>query len=143
MKRLLLIILALLIPSTTAIAATANLSWVAPTEYTDGSPLNAADISGYKIFYEIDGDVTPASASAMVAPGVAAVLQISLTPRPEPYVVNFRAVTVLVDGRESGFSNIATKTFNVDSTANPNSPTNLTIEIVCGEGCTISEALTQ
>lgn len=30
---------------------TLTLSWTAPTEYTDGSPLSIFDIGGYKIYY--------------------------------------------------------------------------------------------
>lgn len=135
MKKLLFILL--LIPLT-ALSATATLNWIEPTQYTDGTPLNPTNIKSYRIYYEIDATITESSTTVDVPRGTNTTIQLSLSPRETPYVANFAARTVLNDGRTSDFSNIVTKTIQVDTTANPNPPSTMTIEFTCNTGCTIT-----
>lgn len=136
--RTFILLLALFAPSLSH-AVTANLSWDAPTQYTDNSPLDQADIAAYRIYYEIDAIVTEASTTVDVSPGNGTSLTITLTPRPTAYVVYFAARTVLKDGRTSDFSNMVTRTYIVRTTANPSPPTNLILQIICDAGCTITD----
>lgn len=123
-------------------SATAELSWAAPTDRQDGTPLQAADIGGYTIYYAVDtdGGIDTETASRIeVEPGQASkVVELQLEPRPEPYVVAFAIDVYDSNGLRSPLSDIVTKSFEVDSTSPPGMPTSITIEITCGEGCSIT-----
>ena len=66
-------------------------------------------------------------------------IKIDLTPRPEPYVISFAITTVDRDGLESALSETVSKTFDVDSTADPAAPTSLQFTINCVDGCSVTE----
>ncbi|MGD8804023.1 MAG: fibronectin type III domain-containing protein [Gammaproteobacteria bacterium] len=79
--------------------ATADLSWVAPTERVDGSALSLSDIAGYRIYYGHESgvyhnqiDVNDHTATQAQLPGL-------------PSGKYFIALTTIdTDGRESAFS---------------------------------------
>jgi hypothetical protein len=122
-----------------AAPANSDLSWEAPTTRVDGTPLDPADIAEYRVYYTINGE--PQGVDPIVVSGTSAseTVTLELTPRVEPYVISFAITTVDTDGLESAQSETVSKTFQVDSTAAPSSPTNLQFTIVCGDGCTITE----
>jgi len=124
-----------------AAPATSTLSWTAPDTRVDGTPLAAEEIKEYRVFYSIDGTPTGSGEFIPVSGAVSETVTLELTPRVEPYVVSFAIKTVDTAGLESVLSEVVSKTFNVDSDAKPNAPTNLQFEINCGDGCTIAEVL--
>ena len=125
-----------------AAPATSTLTWTAPTTRVDGTPLQATQIEEFRVYHGIDIGPDPLA----IGPEYTAVsgenatdITIDLTPRPEPYVISFAITTVDRDGLESALSETVSKTFDVDSTADPAAPTSLQFTIVCGDGCTITE----
>ena len=122
-----------------AAPAPSNLSWEAPTTRVDGTALDPADIAEYRVYYTINGE--PQGIDPIVVNGTSAseTVTLELTPRVEPYVISFAITTVDTAGLESAQSETVSKTFQVDSTAAPNPPTNIQFTIVCGDGCTITE----
>ena len=123
-----------------AAPAPSNLSWTAPSTRVDGTPLAVEEIKEYRVYYTIDG-TAPGTGEPIVVGGTAAseTVTLELLPRATPYVVSFSITTVDTDGLESARSDTVSKTFNVDSTAKPNAPTNIQFEIGCLDGCSITE----
>ena len=117
-----------------------QLSWEPPTERVDGTPFAVEDIQEYRVYYTIDG-TPPGEGEPIVVSGTSTseTVTLELLPRVEPYVVSFAITTVDRDGLQSVLSETVTKTFDVESTAKPNAPTNLQFEITCGDGCTIKK----
>lgn len=135
---LLLLVFAFASGAVEAADAKAMLSWEAPTERVDGTPMGVEEIREYRVFYTVDGPVDPAGDyDTLQAFQTAEAVMLNLTPRAEPYTVNFAIAVVDTDGLVSALSSTVSKTFDVDSTAAPVVPTNLQITITCGEGCTI------
>ena len=134
-----LVITLALLPAAHAAPATSELSWTAPTTRVDGTPLDPTDIAEYRVYYTINGE--PQGVDPIVVSGTSAseTVTLELTPRVEPYVISFAITTVDTAGLESAQSETVSKTFQVDSTAAPNPPTNIQFTIVCGDGCTITE----
>lgn len=105
----------LLVP-VSVFAGTASLSWTAPTQYEDGTPLPTSEIQSYKIYYGTASKVYSSS--------------ISVTPTTLSYVVSnlsngtyyFAITTVATNGAESAYSNEATK---LVQTKRPKSPGNV------------------
>ena len=125
-----------------AAPATSTLSWTAPTTRVDGTPLQATQIEEFRIYHGIDIGENPLA----IGPEYTAVtgenttdITIELVPRADPYVISFAITTVDRDGLESALSETVSKTFDVDSTADPAAPTSLQFTITCGDGCTITE----
>ncbi len=120
--------------------AVSKLSWEAPVERVDGTPMSIDEIAEYRLYYNVDGPVDTASKIVTLeAFQTTHGLTLDLTPRAENYVVNFAISAVDTNGAESALSETVSKTFNVDSTAKPSPPTSVTFSIVCGEDCTIQE----
>ena len=145
MKQLITFIV-LLFMSLGAIAAeaTSNLSWEAPTTRVDGTPLAMEEIQEYRVYYEVDGIPTVASSvTAIDFASISAEITLTLNPRVEPYVVSFAILTVDTEDRQSQLSEIVSKTFNVNSTANPGVPTTLQFTVTCTNGCSIEEVTGQ
>lgn len=123
-----------------AAEATSELSWSAPTERVDGTPLAPAEIKEYRVFYAVDANVTPNSQVITIGPdAVSESITIQLTPRAEPYTVGFSIATVDTADRMSALSDVVSKVFQVESTAKPTPPTSLTFTVSCIDGCTVTE----
>jgi len=125
-----------------AAPAVSTLSWDAPTTRVDGTPLQATQIEEFRVYYGIDIGPDPLAIGpeyTAVTGENAAEITIDLTPRPEPYVISFAITTVDRDGRQSVLSETVSKTFDVDSTADPAAPTSLRFTINCVDGCTVTE----
>ena len=122
-----------------AAPANSDLSWEPPTERVDGTPFSMEDIQEYRVYYTINGE--PQGVDPIVVSGTSAseTVTLELTPRVEPYVISFAITAVDTAGLESAQSETVSKTFQVDSTAAPNPPTNIQFTIVCGDGCSITE----
>ena len=142
MKYLLVFVLALFSFGAVAAPATSTLSWDAPTTRVDGTPLQATQIEEFRVYHGIDIGPDPLA----IGPEYTAVsgenatdIKIDLTPRPEPYVISFAITTVDRDGLESALSETVSKTFDVDSTADPAAPTSLQFTINCVDGCSVTE----
>jgi len=125
-----------------AAPAVSTLSWDAPTTRVDGTPLQATQIEEFRVYHGIDIGPDPLA----IGPEYTAVsgenatdITIDLTPRPEPYVISFAITTVDRDGLESALSETVSKTFDVDSTADPAAPTSLQFTINCVDGCSVTE----
>lgn len=107
----------------------ARLSWGAPTQYTDGTPLPAAQIAGYRIYQG-----TTASNLARVSEVNGSTL--STTAQALPTGTHFFAVsTVTVAGMESALSAPGSKTITTAPSAsdtevvrNSNPPTGLQVD---------------
>ena len=122
--------------------AVSTLNWTAPTTRTDGTPLAPTEIQEFRVYYGIDIGPDPLA----IGPEYTAVtgenatdITIELVPRADPYVISFAITTVDRDGLESVLSETVTKSFDVESTAKPNAPTQLMFTVVCGDGCEITE----
>jgi hypothetical protein len=110
----------------------------------DGTPLQATQIEEFRIYHGIDIGPDPLAIGpeyTAVTGENAAEITIDLTPRPDPYVISFAITTVDRDGLQSVLSETVTKTFDVESTAKPNAPTQLMFSVACadGSGCEITE----
>lgn len=100
-----------------AFAATANLTWEAPTTNSDGSPLT--DLASYKIYREVNGDGNFALLAGVAEPTTT----YSDTTLSDGVFCYY--VTAVDDtGNESGPSNTACKTID---TILPGSPANLQV----------------
>jgi hypothetical protein len=76
-----------------------TLSWIAPVEREDGTPISMSEIAGYRVYYgETEGDY-----SNDVVVNDSGTMQVTLKDLPEGtyYIV---VTTYDMDGRESGFS---------------------------------------
>lgn len=97
---------------------TVNLSWEAPTENTDGSPLT--DLAGYKLYWGHDNNCTdfPNELDLNDPSAVNHQLNVTLT-QTTSYCFNITAYNV--KGQESDPSNSAEKTltFNINYPPNP------------------------
>ena len=127
-----------------AAPATSTLSWTAPTTRVDGTPLAPAQIEEFRVYHGIDIGENPLAIGPeynAVSGENATDITIELTPRAEPYVISFAITTVDRDGLQSALSETVTKTFDVESTAKPNAPTQLMFSVACadGSGCEITE----
>ena len=135
-----LVITLALLPAAQAAPATSELSWTAPDTRVDGTPLAAGEILEYRVFYTVDGPIDASGEYvAVTGTSVAETITLDLIPRAEPYTINFAVRTVSTDGLESALSETVSKTFDVDSTANPAAPTRLQFTINCVDGCTVTE----
>jgi hypothetical protein len=76
-----------------------SLSWVAPVEREDNTPISMSEIAGYKIYYgTTQGEYT---SSIDIADGSAEGYKITGLPSGTYYIV---VTTYDTDGRESGYS---------------------------------------
>jgi hypothetical protein len=111
---------------------TMPLSWQAPTENVDGTPLT--DLAGYKVYvgpssrnYDQIIDVTdPAATTATV--------QITVTDLVTEFYVAMTALDA--DGNESGYSNEVLKTVTVRIDSDPNAPVLMNFDITI-DGCVV------
>ena len=124
--------------------AVSTLNWTAPTTRVDGTPLAPTEIQEFRVYHGIDIGPDPLA----IGPEYTAVsgenatdITIELVPRADPYVISFAITTVDRDGLESVLSETVTKSFDVESTAKPNAPTQLMFSVACadGSGCEITE----
>ena len=81
----------------------AMLSWLPPTQNSDGSPLN--NLAGYRIHWGTSAG-SYANSVTVNNPGLATYVVTELTPAQWYFVVTAYSAT----GAESGYSNVATKT---------------------------------
>ena len=135
MKNLLIAVVLMFIVTSVQAAEerTSTLSWVPPTEYTDGSVLDSADIGMYRVYFTNDGTNPNLSSSVIEvpAPALGYVHTLMLEPSPTIYIYKYVVTTRLKDGRESEPSTVGSKQFLVKSSAKPNAPV-LTGETVNG-----------
>ena len=122
----------------TAEPVTAQLSWTAPTERVDGTPLAETDLAGYRIYWVVDFELDPQGDYISVTGATARTWTLDLPTRAQPYKVHFAAAAVDTKGRASALSNIVTAEFLVESTASPRAPTSLQFEFNCAAGCVIT-----
>ena len=140
MRYLIALALALAAPFAIGADATSQLTWEAPNARVDGTALAAQEIAEYRVYYAVDATVTTDSTMVTIGPDATSeTVTIDLQPRQDLYTVKFAITTVDTDGRESKLSDVASKTFRVNSTAAPNPPNSLTFTISCGDGCVIEE----
>jgi hypothetical protein len=112
------IILALLLFSSSALAGTATVTWVAPTTREDGTAMSLSEIASYKIYY---GNAPGTYTTYITVPGSLTTAQITLGAGSW----YFAATTVDTSGLESAYSGEATKTI---LKSKPRSPSGLTIK---------------
>lgn len=130
-----LLALLLLLFTVPALATIAELRWIPPTTFESGDPLPEGYLTGYRIYWSVDG-----GASGEVDVGVDAgdeqVIDLDLAPRPEPYVFTATIRAFGQHGSQSRHSEPAVKTFIVEP-GNPNPPTGLQIIFTNAAGVTI------
>lgn len=139
------VMLLLAVPSYAA-EATSTLTWVAPETRVDGTPLAAAEIAEYRVYYGVDitEPLSTSSQMMIVSPdAVERVVTLNLDPRPDAYVASFAVTTVDTEGRESALSDTVSKSFLVQSTALPGAPTQLDFTLNCGDNCKVLEVTLQ
>lgn len=101
----------------------AALSWIAPTQNTDGSTLTAAQIASYNIYYGTTSG-GPYTNKVSIA-GTATSTTITNLTNGTWYFV---ATTVGTDGLESAYSNEGSKTISVSLAPTPSPPGFLTVK---------------
>ena len=107
-----LILVALIAASFTAVAEQHEVSWTAPDQREDNSPLTPAEIAGFNVLNALDG--TP---FVLAVPGSATSVIYDF-----PFGQHKVVVTATdTDGRESVYSQIIT----IDAAASPKAVTNL------------------
>jgi hypothetical protein len=109
-------------------AATANLSWVAPTTYTDGTPLQASAITGYN-FRCGAGTTTGVSCTPVSTTGTAtaAVMQVAVPATGGTACIEGQTVTAAAAGPYS--IPPVCKTFPA---LQPGPPASITVAVVLG-----------
>lgn len=116
-----------------------TVTWDEVTEMSDGTP---ATIIEYRVHYAVvDGPegigMQNLTNVVTTAPNSTADTQtIEVTPRPTPYYLAV-AVTAVAANGNTATSDIYFQDFIAESTADPRAPTNVTIDVVCGDGCRI------
>lgn len=119
--------LAALVIALPAFGATANLSFIRPSTYVDGSPLAAADIDGYELrCATLNGGAC--TIPAVTLAGTFTSGQVTVAVPTSGGNACFHVVTN-VDGVFSVPSNQSCKVF---APTQPGSPTNVTIAVVIG-----------
>ncbi len=108
-----------------AMAATATLTWTAPTTNTDGTPLT--DLAGYKVYVSATVDGTYALIGTVAA---ATTTYTDTVTVPNNTITRRYYVVTAFDGagNESAYSNQAVKSFFGVDTIGPKAPTNLTVQ---------------
>ena len=81
-----------------------SLSWIPPTTFADDTPLNAADLAGYKIYY---GTASGGYSNSIAVNNTTAYCLQNLTCNTTYYIA---ATSLDIDGNESVFSNEISKT---------------------------------
>lgn len=111
----------------------ASLSWIAPADRVDGTPITPDEIAEYHICWAIDAEVIcpPGSFDARVVEGTETVVQLPLAPRPAPYNVSFVVRAVDINGVHGLLSDVLVSEFHMHSTADPSAPTMLQFSITC------------
>lgn len=127
-------------------APRAFLSWEAPTERVDGTPITPAEIDRYEVFFVV-GDspagIGDTEAKAIVRNGTSEVIELNLPPRPTPYVVHFAVAAAAVGTERGPLSEAKTAAFMVRSTVPLAAPTKVEFEITCGAGrCAVEPVAT-
>lgn len=121
MKKLLLT--ALLMMSFAATADTLSINWDVPTQNTDATPLNPADIEGYTLVYSLDGvDQAPIDIAVATSQEIAV----------SAGQYNFQMATKAY-GLIGPYSDVLV--VDVAEITKPNPP-NFTITITCDATCT-------
>jgi hypothetical protein len=104
-----------------AFAEIATVTWVAPTQRVDGTPLTLEELREFRIYWGLGTNfnnmsvVSDATLTTYVIDGL-----------DIPGTYSFRMTAVDTEGRESGYSMVATKT--VVSTSPPLPPTITSVE---------------
>jgi len=115
------LILALMLAPLAAFAANTEVSYEAPTEREDGSPLSVSEIGGYSIYENINGSYQPITALNPIPFDAVSVLIPEVTNGIHCYVLT----AIDTEGRESMFSNEACDI----AKGKPNAPRNIIIKI--------------
>ena len=86
-----------------AFAGSIQLSWVAPVEREDNSPLSLSEIESYKIYYNTDGSTAYPNMISVTDP-TATTYTMDLPP------ATYNIVMTVLAGSESVFSDVVIKT---------------------------------
>lgn len=112
MKRLVLGAL-LSLMALSALADTATVSWVAPTQREDNTPLPITELSEFRIYWGLGTAFD--NTTVVTNPTTTTYVIEGLTPG----TYSFRMTAVDTNGLESGFSAVATKTVEVTAPMPP------------------------
>lgn len=96
-----------------AIAGTASLSWIPPTENADGTPLT--DLASYRIYWGCSGSREYPFQQTIPAPQTTYVVE----GLPDDGTCYFAATAINAQGAESAYSNEASVTFAVEAPGKP------------------------
>ncbi len=77
------------------------ITWVAPVEYEDNSPLPLSEIVGYRVYYNIDGSTSYPNTIDVTDPTAVGHTMFNMPPATY-YIV----VTTLTDSAEANYSNV-------------------------------------
>lgn len=136
MRRLIGSLALLLLPSI-AFGADVELSaeWTAPVMREDGTPITVEDISGYHVYYEVDGIVTEENSNSSFVTGTSTIITLDLAYRVEPY--NFQMFVIAQDkfGSRSFPSNTVSLSDTVLPASNIGPPIIINLKLICLSEC--------
>lgn len=134
---LLTVLLCLSIANANAVEVSADLSWQAPTARADGTPLAADEIAGYRIYSSDDGASFQALADINDGTALGYHLALDLPISASPVTVYYVVTAYDNWNRESGYSNVASRIFEVASTAPPETVIELRLSVTCSPDCEV------
>lgn len=108
-----------------------------PTTRTDGSALQVEEIGGYRFYEGATPDNLVQIADVPDANNCSYTVNYDLPIVETPYTYYYAATAYDTDGRESAFSEVVSKSFLLNSTANPSAPGGVGSTITCGPGCVL------
>ena len=126
MRTLTLALLALFLPSL-ALAGTANVNLLQPTQYSDSTPMPAADVASTTVEYgSCSGSAFGTKAGQVVTPNVPSMVSV-LNLAPGAYCFRVIVTTIAAKGGlSSAYSNTATGTIPFPA---PGAPTIISVTI--------------
>lgn len=136
-----LTVLVFIMPAIANASQTIEVNWKMPTQKVNGDTLSQSEIKGFRIYYEIDGEVDEESLEIDVGPVTTAPIPLDLPTRLDPYTVQVAIRTLAVTG-QSDLSNVVTKKPTFVSSSKPGPPIIIDMQILCDETCKVLEITT-
>lgn len=117
-----------------------DLTWEQELAREDGTPMEPAELAGFRVYSAVDGEISADPDSEHIAIDADAstyTLVLELMPRKEPYTVRIAMRSVDSKGRESRLSDVFEERYIAESDASPVAPRILRLEIGTADGFSV------